>query len=155
MTVYEETGHTSQGRPDVIVKDASGWPVVIEAERTDHRSAEADALKNFDRDLDGRPVETAIALVYPPEVRDEHHLQTIRGALDVTKGVEYCLFTRSGDGAPPRTPERGWKPAKRADSSFTIRYCAGITTSTSRTLTANGAPAPKFRRAPNPPSSST
>ncbi len=108
VTVYEETGHTSQGRPDVIVKDASGWPVVIEAERTDHRSAEADALKNFDRDLDGRPVETAIALVYPPEVRDEHHLQTIKDALDVTKGLEYCLFTRSGDGAPTRTPERGW-----------------------------------------------
>ena len=108
VTVYEEAGHTSQGRPDVIVKDASGWPVVIEAERTDHRSAEADALKNFQRTLDGQPVETAIALVYPPEVRDEHHLQTIKDALNGTKGLEYCLFTRSGDGAPPRTPERGW-----------------------------------------------
>ena len=108
VMVYEETGHTSQGRPDVIVKDASGWPVVIESERTDHRAAEADALKNFDRAIHGYPIESAIALVYPPEVRDEHYVQTIKDALDVTKGLEYCLFTRGGDGAPIRTPERGW-----------------------------------------------
>ena len=108
VTVYEETGHTSRGRPDVIVKDASGWPVVIEAERNNHREAEADALKNFDRTLDGQPVEVAIALVYPPDVRDERHLDSITAALDVTDGLEYCMFTRSGDGAPPRMPERGW-----------------------------------------------
>ena len=108
VTVYEETGHTSAGRPDVIVKDASGWPVVIEAERNNHREAEADALKNFDRTLDGQPVEVAIALVYPPGVRDEHTLDSITAALDVTADLEYCMFTRSGDGAPPRMPERGW-----------------------------------------------
>ena len=38
----EETGGVLDGggRPDILVEDASGWPVVIEAERTNYARAQ-------------------------------------------------------------------------------------------------------------------
>ena len=41
----EQTGNILEGggRPDILVEDASGWPVVIEAERANYASAEQDA----------------------------------------------------------------------------------------------------------------
>ena len=58
------------GRPDILIEEASGWPVVIEAERSNHASAEDDAKARLGRVVasSGRTVETAIALVYPPIV---------------------------------------------------------------------------------------
>ena len=65
----EQTGNVLEGggRPDVLVEDASGWPVVVEAERADHASAERDAIARLGRVVVGRSfaIETAIALVYP------------------------------------------------------------------------------------------
>ena len=65
----EKTGGVLQGggRPDVLIEEASGWPVVIEAELSDHSGAEKDAIERLGRTVErsGRSIETAIALVYP------------------------------------------------------------------------------------------
>ena len=47
----EQTGSILEGggRPDILVEDASGWPVVIEAERANHASAQQDAIARLGR----------------------------------------------------------------------------------------------------------
>ena len=44
-TRSEQTGHVlaEGGRPDILIEEASGWPVVIKAERSSQSSAEGDA----------------------------------------------------------------------------------------------------------------
>ena len=68
-TRSEQTGHVLMegGRPDILIEEASGWPIAIEAERSNHASAEADAQARLGRRVasTGRQIETAIALVYP------------------------------------------------------------------------------------------
>ena len=72
-TRSEQTGQVLKGggRPDVLIEEASGWPVVIEAKVSDHPNAEADAIARLGRIVGstGRQIETSIALVYPPTVR--------------------------------------------------------------------------------------
>ena len=69
-TRSEQTGQVlvEGGRPDILIEEASGWPVAIEAERSNHASAEDDAKARLGRTVanTGRQIETAIALVYPP-----------------------------------------------------------------------------------------
>lgn len=107
----EQTGNILEGggRPDVLVEDASGWPVVIEAERADHASAEQDAIARLGRKVaqSGKTIETAIALVYPDEVTylDGRRL---RNATDRTDAFEYALYTRRIGEQPERLPEEGW-----------------------------------------------
>ena len=74
-TRSEQTGQVliGGGRPDILIEEASGWPVVIEAERTNRTSAENDAKARLGRTVagSGRQIETAIALVYPEDLPDE------------------------------------------------------------------------------------
>ena len=99
------------GRPDVLVLDASGWPVVIEAELTNHQSAEQDAIARLGKRPTGgeHAIETAIALVYPPEL---HKLrgEALREAIRTTDALEYALYThvRDDERGPERLPESGW-----------------------------------------------
>ena len=71
-TRSEQTGQVliGGGRPDILIEEASGWPVVIEAERTNHTSAGNDAKERLGRTVagSGRQIETAIALVYPEDI---------------------------------------------------------------------------------------
>ena len=107
----ERTGHVlvEGGRPDILVEEASGWPVVIEAERSNHAEAEADAKARLGRTVSqtGRQIETAIALVYPTEL---HSLDgpELREAVRRTEGLEYALYTRQDGDAPDRLPSEGW-----------------------------------------------
>ena len=110
-TVYSEaTGGVLEGggRPDVLILEASGWPVVIEAELAHHASAEADAIARLGRKPSGsaHEIETAIALVYPPAFQ---HMQDepLRAAIRETDALEYALYTQT-DGAPERLPHAGW-----------------------------------------------
>ena len=107
----EQTGSVLDGggRPDVLVEDASGWPVVIEAERADHASAERDAIARLGRKVTGRDfvIETAIALVYPDDLTYLDGAR-LRDALDRTQGLEYALYTRRAAEPPERLPEDGW-----------------------------------------------
>ena len=97
------------GRPDILIEEASGWPVVIEAERDNHPSAENDAKARLGRTVanTGRQIETAIALVYPPEL---HVLDgsALRDAISRTDGLEYALYTRHSDEVYERLPQQGW-----------------------------------------------
>ena len=97
------------GRPDILVEDASGWPVVIEAERADHASAERDATARLGKKVSesGKTIETAIALVYPDELT---YLDggRLRNAVDRTDAFEYALYTRRIGEQPERLPEQGW-----------------------------------------------
>ena len=110
-TRSEQTGQILEGggRPDILIEEASGWPVVIEAERSSHASAEDDAKARLGRTVadTGRQIETAIALVYPPNL---HSLDgsVLRDAIDSTKYLEYALYTRHVGRPPERLPSQGW-----------------------------------------------
>ena len=110
-TRSEQTGQVlaEGGRPDILIEEASGWPVVIEAERSNHASAEQDAKARLGRTVanTGRQIETAIALVYPSNL---HTLDgsTLRDAIQQTNELEFALYTRGLGGLPERMPLQGW-----------------------------------------------
>ncbi len=107
----EQTGNILDGggRPDILVEDASGWPVVIEAERADHASAEQDAIARLGRQVShsGKTIETAVALVYPDGLSYLDG-KRLRNAVDRTDAFEYALYTRRVGDPPERLPEDGW-----------------------------------------------
>ena len=110
--VHAEETRTLQDslkRPDILIEEASQWPVVIEAERTSHPSAEQDARDRLGKIVNetGKPIESVIALVYPEAVLDMSE-QALRDELGRTNGLEYALFTRTIGGGEERLPESGW-----------------------------------------------
>ncbi len=123
----EQTGSILQGggRPDILVEDASGWPVVVEAERASHASAEQDATARLGRVVaeSGRTIETAVALVYPDELTylDGRRLRT---AIRRTGSFEYALYTRQPSGPPERLPESGWIQGSVRDLAMLVHRAA-------------------------------
>ena len=97
------------GRPDILIEEASGWPVVIEAERENPRSAENDATERLGLTVasSGRKIETVIALVYPPNLHALYGAE-LREAIENTIELEYALYNRLDDGVPERLPATGW-----------------------------------------------
>ena len=97
------------GRPDVLVEDPSGWPVIIEADRTDHAGAERDAFARLGRLVvrTGLRIETAVALVSPDHLTPLDGA-ALRTAIDRTDALAYALYTRRADAPPERLPEEGW-----------------------------------------------
>ena len=126
-TRSEQTGHVlvGGGRPDILVEEASGWPVVIEAERSNHASAEDDAKARLGRVVasTGREIETVIALVYPPIV---HSLDgfMLRDAISHTQGLEYALYTRRPGSLPERLPSEGWISGGVRDLAMLVHRAA-------------------------------
>ncbi len=126
-TRSEQTGQILEGggRPDILIEEASGWPVVIEAERSSHASAEDDAKARLGRTVadTGRQIETAIALVYPPDL---HSLDgpVLRNAIDRTKDFEYALYTRHVGRLPERLPSRGWISGSVRDLAMLVQRAA-------------------------------
>ncbi len=123
----EETGGVLKegGRPDVLVLESAGWPVVVEAERENHANAEQDAkarLRKHPADSDF-PIETAIALVYPPELHDVNGAK-LRAAIRSTDQLEYALYTASESGVPDRLPESGWLTGGVRDLAMLIHRAA-------------------------------
>ena len=123
----EETGGVLKegGRPDVLVLESASWPVVVEAERENHASAEQDAVARLGKHPVGNnfPVETAIALVYPPELHDVNGAK-LRAAIRSTDQFEYALYTASESGIPDRLPERGWLTGGVRDLAMLIHRAA-------------------------------
>ena len=97
------------GRPDILIEEASQWPVVIEAEKSNYDSAEQDASGRLGRIVNEtrKPIESAIALVYPSELHDLDGVQ-LREAIRETEGLEYALLTQKIAGGVDRLPESGW-----------------------------------------------
>ena len=115
------------GRADILVLDESGWPVVIEAEREDHASAESDAIARLGRRPVGRehPIETAIALVYPPEFQRLSGAE-LRDAIRRTDALEYALYThvRDDERGRERLPESGWLRGSAIDLAMLVHRAA-------------------------------
>ena len=126
-TRSEQTGHilAGGGRPDILIEEASGWPVVIEAERSNHASAEGDAEARLGRTVvsTGRQIETAIALVYPQEL---HSLDgsALRDAIRLTDELEYALYTRRVGKSPDRLPSQGWMTGGVRDLAMLVHRAA-------------------------------
>ena len=123
----EETGGVLKegGRPDVLVLESAGWPVVVEAERENHANAEQDAkarLRKHPAESDF-PIETAIALVYPPELHNVNGAK-LRAAIRSTDRLEYALYTASESGVPDRLPESGWLTGGVRDLAMLIHRAA-------------------------------
>ncbi len=106
----EEIGRTFEdgGRPDILILKPDGWPIVIEAEVGNHRRAEIDAqVRLGNRLIQGvQSIDTAVALVYPPQIRI-HTGQALRRALETTV-FEYALFSSEADAQITRFPVTGW-----------------------------------------------
>ena len=126
-TRAEETGQVlvGGGRPDILIEEASGWPVVIEAERSNRSSAEDDAKARLGRTVanTGRQVETAIALVYPPDL---HSLDgsSLRDAIARTQCLEYALHTRRVGNLSERLPSKGWITGGVRDLAMLVHRAA-------------------------------
>ena len=123
----ERTGQVlvGGGRPDILVEEASGWPVVIEAERSSHASAEEDAQSRLGRVVakKGREIETAIALVYPPHI---HSLDgpALRDGIFRADELEYALYTRRVNEGPDRLPSQGWIKGGVRDLAMLVHRAA-------------------------------
>ena len=108
----QRTLRGSAKRPDVLIEEPAGWPVVIEAERENHaRAPRATRLSGSERIVESsnREIESAIALVYPPDVREQTGGKAqFRAALRETEGLEYALYTATSGDAVDRLPESGW-----------------------------------------------
>ena len=126
-TRSEQTGQVLQGggRPDILIEEASGWPVVIEAERSNYTSAENDAKARLGRTVanTGRQIETAIALVYPLEVRSLDGPQ-LREAIADSRTLEYALYTRRINDLPERLPSAGWIRGGLRDLAMLVHRAA-------------------------------
>ncbi len=120
----ERTGNVLEGggRPDVLVEEASGWPVVIEAELSNRVGADKDAVDRLGRVVGrtGLTIETAIALVYPREL---HTLDgaRLRKAIRKTGSFQYALYTRMDDRPPERLPASGWLTGNVRDLAVLVQ----------------------------------
>ena len=124
----EATGGVLEGggRPDVLVLDASDWPVVIEAELEHHAQAETEARARLGRKPAGTKnvIESAIALVYPSAFRELQD-DALRNAIRETDELEYALYMLgSGGGARERLPSDGWLRGSVRDLAMLIQHAA-------------------------------
>ena len=97
-----------RGRPDILIEKQDGWPIVIEAEVSNHRQAEAEAQARLGNTLvsSGAKIHAAVALVYSEDLR-EHSGAGLRNAL-TSCSLDYVLFSITADGATVRFPKAGW-----------------------------------------------
>lgn len=127
QTRSEQTGHVlvDGGRPDILIEEASGWPIAIEAERSNHASSEIDAQARLGRTVanTGRQIETAIALVYPANILSLDG-SALRHAISSTEDLEYVLYTRRADGPPERLPSQGWMTGSVRDLAMLVHRAA-------------------------------
>ena len=126
-TRSERTGEVLEGggRPDILIEKASGWPVVIEAERRNYATAEAEAKERLGRTVasTGREIETSIALVYPSDVLTLSG-QALRDGIEQTKELRYALYTRRIGDSPERLPSAGWIHGSVRDLAMLIHRAA-------------------------------
>ena len=115
----------SSGRPDILIEEASGWLVVIEAKVSNHAAAEKDAKARLGRIVasTGRQIETSIALVYPPAVRSPNGA-ALRKAINSSNDLEYVLCTHRPGESPDRMPSRGWIRGSVRDLAVLVHRAA-------------------------------
>ena len=115
------------GWPDVLVREPAGWPVAVEAKHhPNHAGAEASARVRLGRQPASgpHPIETAVALVYPPQFASLDGAP-LRAAIDTTDALEYALYSQGEDGAPPdRLPASGWLRGSVRDLAMLVQRAA-------------------------------
>ena len=123
----EETGAVqgSAERPDILVEDAAGWPVAIEAEWPPAAGVEEEAQNRLYRRLSesGLFIETAIALIYPLELDDKSG-QDLRDAILATEDLRYALYTHRENEAAERLPSSGWLRGNVRDLAMLLHRAA-------------------------------
>ena len=123
----EETGAVegSAERPDILVEDAAGWPVALEAEWPPAAGVEQEARARLGIRLSesGLPIETAVALIYPLEL-DEKSGEALRDAIRATEDLQYALFTHRVNQAPERLPASGWLRGNVRDLAMLLHRAA-------------------------------
>lgn len=106
----ERTGHVfiEGGRPDILIEEPGGWPVVIEAEVANYRQAEREAEMRLGNHLAHSPrtVESVVALVYQENLR-RYEGEELRNAIRETE-FEYAALGRDSEGRRTRFPSSGW-----------------------------------------------
>ena len=126
LAEHQRTLRKTNARPDILIEEPAGWPVVIEAERENHASAETDALARLGAVVNetGRPIESAVALVYPAEVREQTGGKATRAALYATDALEYALYTATSGDVVERLPESGWLRGNVLDLAMLVQRAA-------------------------------
>jgi len=106
----ERTGQVfvGGGRPDILIEEPGGWPVVIEGEVANRHQAETEAEARLSRQLVDNPrsVESAVALVYPEDLR-RHDGRALRNAIRESV-FEYVVVGAASNGGRSRFPASGW-----------------------------------------------
>ena len=108
----------SSGRPDLLITDPGGAPVVIEAEYEPARTVEKEARARLDLQVAGemRPIESAIAVRYPAGLKDEYELEA---PLRVSR-LAFAVFHADGT----RFPEAGWLEGSVEELSDLVRVAS-------------------------------
>ena len=123
----EETGAVqgSAERPDILVEDAAGWPVAVEAEWPPAAGVEEEAQNRLYRRLSegGLFIETAIALIYPLEL-DGKSGQALRDAILATEDLRYALYTHRENEPAERLPGSGWLRGNVRDLAMLLHRAA-------------------------------
>jgi len=96
------------GRPDILIEEPAGWPVVIEAEVANHRQAEIEAKSRLGKRLahSTRSVESTVALVYREDLR-RYDGRALRDAIRVSE-FEYIVLGSVSEDGHGRFPPSGW-----------------------------------------------
>ena len=105
-------------QPDILITAPGRAPVVIEAEYMPAHTVEVEARSRLGLEVasNGRPIEAAIALRYPEDLREAHDLHT---ALSSAR-LSYCVFTESAEDVH-RFPESGWLDGDLEDLADMVR----------------------------------
>ena len=108
----------SGGRPDLLITDPGGAPVVIEAEYEPARTVEKEARARLDLRVSGetRPIESAIAVRYPAGLKDEYELEA---PLRKSR-LAFAVFHADGT----RFPETGWLEGSVEELSDLVRVAS-------------------------------
>ena len=108
----------SSGRPDLLITDPGGAPVVIEAEYEPARTVEKEARARLDLRVAGetRPIESAIAVRYPAGLKDEYELEAPLRKSRLT----FAVFHADGT----RFPETGWLEGSVEELSDLVRVAS-------------------------------
>lgn len=106
----EKTGHVLKevGRPDILIQEPAGWPVVIEAEVANHQQAEKDARARLGSELaySPRTIESVVALVYPEELR-QYDGGELRSSIETIE-LEFAVISSASESGHSRFPSAGW-----------------------------------------------
>jgi len=119
----ERTGEVfvDGGRPDILIEEPAGWPVVIEGEVANRRQAETEAEARLGRQLVDNPrcVESAVALVYPEDLR-RHDGRALRQAIRES-AFEYIVVGSVSNSGRGRFPASGWLSGGIRDLAMLVR----------------------------------